>query len=226
MLLITNVTLQGTPPFMAIALLLNGASETLHYAKYDLESIMYVTFYCATMLKGPNDSWRRTDELKAQSVPMQEWFDLRQLEGSYTQMGRTKASHMVFFERTIISKMDSYFTPLFSGFRELKEALFPNSDSLIDSPIDHKTMITIFNSILRNLPTEHTVATSMKRGTKRAVSSYASCSLKCMLMCIRYLISCLVYRFVAEPNSVIGPATADGFVYEHFRCSFTPMLLL
>lgn len=192
MLPITNVTLQGTPPFMAIALLLNGASETVHYAKYDLESIMYVAFYCATMLKGPNDSWRGEDDLKAQSVPMQEWFDLRQLEASYTQMGRTKASHMVFFERTIISKMNPYFTPLFSGFRALKESLFPDSDSLTNSPIDHKTMIATFNSILHDLPEEHTVATLMKRGTKRVVSSYSLLN-SCVLMSIRYLINCLVY---------------------------------
>ena len=54
---VADITFQGTPPFMAIALLLNGASETDHYAKYDLESIMYVLFYCATMLKGLNDCW-------------------------------------------------------------------------------------------------------------------------------------------------------------------------
>jgi len=80
---------------MAIALLLTGATETLHYAKYDLESLMYVAFYCATMLKGPNDCWRVEDDLEGQIIPMKEWFEPRYPFG---QMGM---GHLALFEEAI-----------------------------------------------------------------------------------------------------------------------------
>ena len=62
---------------MGIGLPLNGASELLQrwYAKYIIE-LIYVAFYCATMLKGPNDSWRVEADLTGQSIPMNEWFDM------------------------------------------------------------------------------------------------------------------------------------------------------
>jgi len=157
---------------MAIALLLGGDADTTHYSKYDLESLMYVTFFCATMLKGPYDSWRTELDFSAQqSTPMREWFDLRQLEGTYKQMGRKKVSHMEIFESSIIQKMSPYFEPLFPGFRTLRNAVFPPGRGYIDSPINHDAIITIFNDILSGLPGEHRVAAPIpiqpKRGIKR-----------------------------------------------------------
>jgi hypothetical protein len=165
---------QGTPPFMAIALLLgaNAGGDITHYAKYDLESLMYVTFFCATMLKGPYDSWRTEHDFKAQeSTPMREWFDLNRLEGSYSQMGRMKVSHMEIFEPSIIQKMAPYFKPLFPGFTDLRNTVFPPGSKYTDSEIKHDAMITVFNKILSGLPQEHRVAAPMptipKRGVKR-----------------------------------------------------------
>jgi len=165
--LIINVTSQGTPPFMAIALLLDDNAGGIHHAKYDLESLMYVMFYCGTMLKGPNGSWREEVDFKAhRSIPMREWFDLRCIKSSYAKMGRIKISHMTVFDDAIIKRMDSFFSPLFPGFRQLKEAAFPpGTDSYANSQIDHQKMIDIFNSILTNLPEEHTT----KRGVKRSL---------------------------------------------------------
>ena len=94
---------QGTPAFMAITLLLGADADTTHYSKYDFESLMYVTLFCATMLKGPYNSWRMELDFSAQqSTPMREWFDLHQLEGTYKQMGHKKVSHMEIFESSII----------------------------------------------------------------------------------------------------------------------------
>lgn len=167
--LITRVTSQGTPPFMAIALLLDIDKGGDHYAKYDLESLMYVMLFCATMLKGPNGTWRSEADFKGyQSVPLREWFDLRSLEHSYRRMGRSKASHMLYFEEAVIRKMDPYFSPLFPGIRQLKEAIFPAGiTDYSNSQIDHQKMIDIFNDILANLPEEHTA----KRGVKRSLPS-------------------------------------------------------
>src|SRR5438270_13754744 len=159
--------MQRTPPFMAIALLVNGATDSIHHAKYDLKSLMYVAFYCATMLKGPNDSHRTKADFKAQSsIPMLELFDLHCLETSYAHMGHTKLGHMILFEDAIIQRMDSYFSLLFPGFRTLKDAVFPGKDFYTDSPINHDTMIGIFGDMLNNLPNEHRVATLMKQGVK------------------------------------------------------------
>ena len=163
---------QGTPPFMAIALLLGGDGDSTHHSKYDLESLMYVTFFCATMLKGPG-SWRTEKEFKdQQSTPMREWFDLRCLEGTYKQMGRTKVSHMEIFESSIIQKMAPLFKPLFPGFRRLRDAVFPPGKGYTDSPITHDAIINIFNDMLSNLPEEHRVAAPIlikpKQGVKRS----------------------------------------------------------
>lgn len=155
---------------MAIALLMNGATETVHYAKYDLESLMYVAFYCATMLKGPNDSWRVEGDLKGQSIPMREWFELLTFNSLYGKMGRTKIGHMALFEKAIIQKMDAYFSPLFPGFRALKAAVFPDSNSYFDSPINHDTMIRIFGDMLKDLPEGHSANSFRKQGTKRVHS--------------------------------------------------------
>lgn len=153
---------------MAIGLLYNGEKDNIHHAQYDLESLMYVALFCATMLKGPNDSWRLDADFKAlHSIPMQEWFDLRDLEATYKAMGRRKVSHMALFEDSIISKMDPYFSPLFDGFLALKNAVFPPGAGYFNSPITHDVMIKIFNNILSGLPKEHTAASQMKRGVKR-----------------------------------------------------------
>jgi hypothetical protein len=173
--LIPNVTSQGTPPFMAIALLLDVDTDGLHHAKYDLESLMYVFFYCGTMLKGPKYRWRDEADFKAYtSIPMREWFDLRGLESSYAKMGRTKISHMAVFENTIIDRMDKYFSPLFQGFRQLKEAVFPPGESYTKSPINHQRMIEVFNDILANLPAEHTTMRGIKRSQPTDPSEYLS----------------------------------------------------
>lgn len=153
---------------MAIALLANGAVNNIHHAKYDLESLMYVAFYCATMLKGPNNTWRESADCKAHtSIPMREWFDVSCIDYSYGKMARTKLGHMTMFENSIINRMESYFSPLFAGFRALKSAVLPSPEDFVSSPIVHDVMISIFNEILESLPAEHTVATQMKRGTKR-----------------------------------------------------------
>lgn len=156
---------------MAIALLLNNENGGDHHAKYDLESLFYVLLFCATMLKGPNGTWRSENDFTSyQSIPLREWFDLRSFEHSYKKMGRAKASHMMFFEDTVIQKMDPFFSPLFPGIRQLKKAIFPptaESTDYSNSPIDHQQMINLFNDILANLPEEHTA----KRGIKRSLPS-------------------------------------------------------
>jgi hypothetical protein len=167
-----NVMFQGTPPFMAIAVLsMEDDTGYIHHAKYDLESLMYVAFYCATMLKGPNGNWREESDFKVHtSVPLREWFDLRRLKGSYRSMGRIKIGHMTTFDTSVLKKMDPFFSPLFPGFRQLRDAFFPpGTDTLsyFDSCITHPKMIAIFNDILTNLSEEHTT----KRGLKRSLSS-------------------------------------------------------
>ena len=181
---------------MAIALLLDAHIDNTHHAKYDLESLMYVCFFCATMLKGLYDDWRTEVDFRAQeSTLMREWFDLRDLEATYKQMGRKKVSHMAIFESSIIEKMAPYFQPLFLGFRALKNAVFPPGGEYTNSPINHDTMITIFNDILSNLPEQHTVAAPMrpKRGVKRAlpckfIQYFAMASILIYIRCLNITI--------------------------------------
>ena len=82
---------------------------------------------------------------------MKEWFYSRRLDSSFGQMGCTKIGHMALFKLAIIKRMDAYFSPLFPGFCLLKAAVFPNSESYGNSPIDHAVMIDIFDAMLEDL---------------------------------------------------------------------------
>ena len=65
---------------------------------------------------------------------------------------------MAVFEDAVIKKMAPFFSPLFSGIHQLKDAVFPpGTVSYHDSPITHMQMIDIFNKILGDLPEEHTM---------------------------------------------------------------------
>jgi len=153
-----DVKSQGTPPFMAISLLRNGAEGVLHEAKHDLESLLYVMLFCGTMLKGPHGTWRVAVDFQSySSIPMQEWFSPDAMETSYAHMGRTKLSHMEDFQRAIIQRMDRYFSPLFTGFQAIRDAAFPTKKgSYFDCQLQHEPMIKILNDVLAHLPEEHT----------------------------------------------------------------------
>ena len=175
---------QGTPPFMSIALLMNGAEGVVHEVKHDLESLFYVVIYCATMLKGPHGSWRVDEDFKSYtSMLMKEWFSLAGMEFSYAHMGRLKLSHMEDFDRSIIQRMDRYFSPLFPGFQALRDAAFPlQKNTYVNCQLDYKPMIATFNEILASLPQKHTRPEPMPRaitaniGMKR---KYGHCEYFC-----------------------------------------------
>ena len=86
---------------------------------------MYVLFFCATMLKGPHQTWRKEVDLKAyNSVPLREWFDLHSLNQLYEKMGCTKIGHMVVFKSAVINRLDPLFPPSFQVFINLKMLSF------------------------------------------------------------------------------------------------------
>lgn len=149
---------QGTPPFMAISLLMKGAEGVIHEARHDLESLFYVIIYCATMLKGPHQCWRVEDDFKSYtSVPLKDWFGLQGMERSYAHMGRVKMGHLEDFEGSIVGKMDKYFSPLFLGIQTLRDVAFPRAkDTYVNAQLDWKKMTDILNKILAGLPENHT----------------------------------------------------------------------
>jgi len=75
---------------------------------------------------------------------------------------------MLYFEEAVIQKMDPFFSLLFPGIHQLKEAIFPaGTTDYSNSQINHQQMIDVFNNILANLPEGHTA----KWGVKRSLSS-------------------------------------------------------
>lgn len=180
-----NFEFQGTPPFMSISLLMNGAEGVIHEVKHDLESLFYVAIYCATMLKGPHGSWRVDEDFKSYtSTPMKEWFSLGGMEFSYAHMGRLKLSHMEDFDHSIIQRMDRYFSPLFPGFQALRDAAFPlQKNTYVNCQLDYEPMIATFNDILASLPQKHTRPEPMPRAITVAVNKGVKRKRGCEYFC-------------------------------------------
>ena len=118
-------TMQGTPPFIAIKLLIHGSS---HRVAHHLESILYVLLFICTHLDGPFGQ-RRNPPLFGSSnnnhpSVMTEWFATQ--GDKLSNLGHLKYSHMKgHFETHIIDHISPYFNPLKKYICQIWDILIP-----------------------------------------------------------------------------------------------------
>ena len=100
--------LQGTPPFIAIELLIHGCR---HRLVHDLESLFFVLLFICTHLDGPQNSIANPPLLgKAEHPsPIQKWLTMPNLQ----TLGYVKFGSMLgHFEEGVLSHISPYFYPL------------------------------------------------------------------------------------------------------------------
>ena len=121
--------MQGTPPFIALELLIHGS---LHRVAHDLESVLYVLLFVCTHLNGPYGEKRdpplyggiRNDS-KTHPSCMKAWLN-PQNKDSLQDLGYMKYGHMMgYFESEILKHISPYFHPLKHHIKAFWNTLIP-----------------------------------------------------------------------------------------------------
>lgn len=135
--------LQGTPPFIAVELLLFGVP---HRVVHDLESVFYVLLFICTHLEGPNNTVGNPPLYEqTHPSPMRHWFAAPGL----IVLGDVKSSHMfLFFEERILPHISPYFQPLVPYIRKLWSVLHPQNNSGCHSTATCRDIVEVFKSAL------------------------------------------------------------------------------
>lgn len=112
---------QGTPPFMALEIMLQSGKNFHHELRHDLESLLYVVFWVCNHMTAPGVE----RDLANGKVPhVRGWCNMA---FSLQDLGHLKLAHIVDAERIILAE----FTPYWEDFKpfatRLLKAFFPIS---------------------------------------------------------------------------------------------------
>ena len=111
------MTLQSTPPYMAIEALLRINPKFVHKPEHDLELILYIILYMCTLVQGPGLPLR----IPPASLPMCSWFN----NGEGRDIGYRKLAHLQCYHTTIIPNFTPYWRDFAPFVEELIIASFP-----------------------------------------------------------------------------------------------------
>jgi len=118
--------LQGTPPFIAIELLIVGAR---HRVIHDFESLFFVLLFICSHLDGPRNTvgnpplygGKGGRKGPAHPSPMRQWLTLK----NPRDLGFLKHGAMIGFEANVLPHISSYFQPLKPHLESLWRVLHP-----------------------------------------------------------------------------------------------------
>jgi serine/threonine protein kinase len=128
LLLILDHFFQGTPPFMAIDLMLHRDDPDKffhHELRHDLESILYVILWICTSMEGPGIE-RRVVDPRFMDVPLRMWFDK---DANLQNLGYLKLGHIIDYERAILSNFTPFWNFLKPFIKQLLTAFFPDTSN-------------------------------------------------------------------------------------------------
>ena len=132
---------QGTPPFMALEIMLKSGENVRHELRHDLESLLYVVFWLCNYMIAPGVECELVDK----NTPyIGGWCNMAlSLQG----LGHLKLAHIVDAERTILAE----FTPYWEDFKPFAKRLlaefFPVS-AANPNKITSAKMLEILNEAL------------------------------------------------------------------------------
>jgi serine/threonine protein kinase len=144
-----NWTIQGTPPFMAIDLMLHRDEPDKffhHELRHDLESILYVILWICTSMDGPMME-RRVVDPRFMDLPLHMWFDK---DADIQNLGYLKLGHVVDSERAILSNFPPFWSSFKPFVRKLLEAFFP-IHPIAGSNITPEKMIDILENAAQHV---------------------------------------------------------------------------
>ena len=108
---------KGTPPFMAIEILLQKGRTFHHSLRHDLESLYFVIIWICSHMEGPEVERKDTAHLA-----IRKWSDM---EAPLQHLGHVKLAHVDDMEQTILPDITSYWEDLKPFIWQLKQAFFP-----------------------------------------------------------------------------------------------------
>jgi len=149
-------TRTGTPPFIAIELLVFGVP---HRVAHDIESLFYVLLFILTHLGGPRNTPGSPPLYGDATVdnhpsPIKQWLSVNNLDN----LGKLKYVDMVvLFESKILPNISPYFKPFQHHIKSLRRAIFPEHKTGLDfgakavySKVTCSDIIQVFKDILQD----------------------------------------------------------------------------
>ena len=134
--------IQGTPPFMAVDLMLHQEKPDnpfQHELRHDLESILYVILWICTSMEGPGIE-RRVEDPLFMNLPLRKWFDKN---ADIRDLGYAKLGHIVDAENAIFINFPPFWNPFKPFVRELLAVfIFSIAGRRIDRNSDSEPYIT------------------------------------------------------------------------------------
>lgn len=111
---------QGTPPFMALEIMLQGGKDFTHELRHDLESLLYVIIWMCNHMTAPGVERQLLEE---GDIPhIRGWCNMSL---SLQQLGHLKLAHIVDAERIVLAEFTSYWEDFKPFARRLLAEFFP-----------------------------------------------------------------------------------------------------
>ena len=112
---------QGTPPFMALEIMLQSGKDFSHELRHDLESLLYVIFWVCNHITAAGIERDLVDG----NIPhIRGWCNMA---FTLQELGHQKLSHVVDAERIILAEFTPYWEDFKPFARRLLAAFFPVS---------------------------------------------------------------------------------------------------
>jgi hypothetical protein len=131
-------TSQGTPPFMALEIMLQSGKDFCHNLRHDLESLLYVIIWMCNHMLAPGVERMNEDR---QRLHIRKWCDM---EKTLQHLGHTKLAHIVDAERIIFEDFTPYWEDFKPFVRNLLVKFFPSSPAH-PNKITPEDMLAILN---------------------------------------------------------------------------------
>jgi len=160
---------QGTPPFMALEIMLQSGANFKHVLQHDLESLLYVIFWMCNHMIAPG-----VEHVKGEIPHIHGWCNMGL---RLQELGHLKLAHIVDAERIILAELTPYWADFKPFAKELLAAFFPVSPSL-PNEIMPERMLAILNKAVSVLeepepPRPPKCSTRKKVATAKAQSQSA-----------------------------------------------------
>lgn len=133
--------LQGTPPFMALEIMLQEGKDFIHELRHDLESLFYVIIWMCNHMTAAGVE----RELAKGNIPhIRGWCDMSL---SLRQLGHLKLAHIMDAERIILAEFTPYWEDFKPFTRRLLAEFFPVNPAA-PNKITSETMVAILKEAL------------------------------------------------------------------------------
>ena len=158
---------QGTPPFMALKIMLKSGENVVHELRHDLESLLYVILWVCDHMTAPGVE----RDLSDKKPPfIRAWCNMGL---TLQDLGHLKLAYIVDAERTILDDFTSYWKGFKPFARRLLAEFFPVS-AANPNKITSKKMLEILKESLSVVKEPELRASDRHKETRTVTQAYAT----------------------------------------------------